>query len=104
MGVPLVTIEGETLVQRLGSRVLRVAGLDEWIASSSDDYVRIALELARAPQRLSELRASLRARLAATPLLDHHGFTRELEAAFRDLWRAFCARSETARASEESDN
>jgi protein O-GlcNAc transferase len=101
MGVPLVTIEGETLVQRLGSRVLRVAGLDEWIARSTDDYVRIALELARAPQRLSELRASLRARLAATALLDHHGFTRELEAAFRDLWRAFCARSEPARASEE---
>jgi predicted O-linked N-acetylglucosamine transferase (SPINDLY family) len=102
MGVPLVTIEGETLVQRLGSRVLRVAGLDDWIARSTDDYVRIALELARAPERLSELRASLRPRLSTTPLLDHRGVTRELEAAFRGLWRAFCARSEPARASVES--
>jgi protein O-GlcNAc transferase len=94
MGVPVVTLEGQTLVQRLGSRVLRVAGLDEWVASSADDYVRIALALARAPQRLKEVRAGLRERLRQSPLLDHRGVTRELEAAYRQMWRTYCARAE----------
>jgi protein O-GlcNAc transferase len=91
MGVPLVTLEGPTLVQRLSSRVLRVAGLNDWIAHSPDDYVRIALALAGDPARLTELRSSLRARLQACPLLDHRGVTRELEGAYRTMWRTWCA-------------
>jgi protein O-GlcNAc transferase len=94
MGVPLVALEGQTLVQRLGSRVLRVAGLDDWVASSRDDYVRIALELARDPRRLGELRSSLRERLRQSPLLDHRGVTRELEAAYRQMWQTHCDRAE----------
>jgi protein O-GlcNAc transferase len=91
MGVPLVALEGVTLVQRLASRVLRVAGLKEWVAHTTDDYVAIALSLARDPGRLSSLRAGLRDRLRASPLLDHAGVTRELEAAYRKMWRRWCA-------------
>jgi protein O-GlcNAc transferase len=91
MGVPLVALEGVTLVQRLASRVLRVAGLKEWVAHTTDEYVAIALSLARDPERLSSLRAGLRDRLKASPLLDHAGVTRELEAAYRKMWRRWCA-------------
>ncbi len=101
MGVPLVALEGVTLVQRLASRVLRVAGLDEWVARSTDDYVAIALSLASDRVRLAELRTRLRDRLKASPLLDHVGVTRELEAAFRQMWRAWCASSESERGSPE---
>jgi protein O-GlcNAc transferase len=99
MGVPLVTLEGETVAQRLGSRVLRVAGLEQWIAHSTDDYVRIAHALGRDPGRTSG--AALRARLRASPLLDHGGVTRDLEAAYRGMWRTWCARAEHATPSEE---
>jgi protein O-GlcNAc transferase len=85
MGVPLVAIEGPTLVQRLASRVLRVAGLDEWVS--------IALGLAGDRVRLASVRSALRARLEASPLFDHRGVTRELEAAYREMWRAECARA-----------
>ncbi len=94
MGVPLVALEGVTLVQRLASRVLRVAGLSEWVACSEDDYVRIAVSLGRDPEKLSPLRAGLRERLKASPLLDHAGVTRELEAAYRQMWQRWCASSE----------
>jgi predicted O-linked N-acetylglucosamine transferase (SPINDLY family) len=86
-GVPLVTLEGPTPVQRLGSRVLRVAGLDDWVASDEQQYLTIARELASDRTRLAALRRELPLRLAASPLLDHRGFTRELEAAFRSMWR-----------------
>jgi predicted O-linked N-acetylglucosamine transferase (SPINDLY family) len=92
MGVPLVALEGETLVQRLASRVLRVAGLSEWVARSADEYVAIACALARDPAELARRRALQRAQLAASPLCDHAGVTRELEELYRRLWREWCAR------------
>jgi predicted O-linked N-acetylglucosamine transferase (SPINDLY family) len=92
MGVPLVALEGDTTVQRLASRVLRVAGFDDWVASSLDDYVRIARSLASTPgARLAAERARLRDRLRTSPLLDYRGVTRDLEAAYRAMWRAFCS-------------
>ncbi len=86
-GVPLVALEGALPVQRLGSRVLRVAGLHEWVASDQQRYLSIACELARDRTRLAALRRELPRRLAASPLLDQRGFTRELEAALQRLWR-----------------
>jgi protein O-GlcNAc transferase len=93
MGVPLVALEGTTLVQRLASRVLRVAGLDDYVASSLDDYVRIARSLAGAPERLAAERQELRERLRASPLFDHRGVTRDLEAAYRTMWQAWVAQA-----------
>jgi protein O-GlcNAc transferase len=93
MGVPLVALEGMTLVQRLASRVLRVAGLHDYVASSLDDYVRIARSLAADPKRLATERSGLRERLRASPLLDHRGITRDLEAAYRSMWRTWCAQA-----------
>ncbi|MEY2930437.1 MAG: hypothetical protein RL033_1186 [Pseudomonadota bacterium] len=93
MGVPLVALEGPTLVQRLASRVLRIAGLDAWVARDIEDYVRIASDLARDPQRLELLRSELRSWLSACPLLDHAGVTRELEASYHQLWAEACERS-----------
>ncbi|HTV18735.1 MAG TPA: tetratricopeptide repeat protein, partial [Polyangiaceae bacterium] len=93
MGVPLVALEGPTVVQRLASRVLRVAGLGAWVAHTPDEYVRIALELAADREGLARWRSALRPQLAASPLCDHSGVTRELEAEYRLMWRRECARS-----------
>lgn len=96
MGVPLVALEGQTVVQRLASRVLRVAGLDAWVASTPDEYVHIAVALARDEAALARWRTTLRDQLRASPLLDHTGFTRELEAAYRAMWREYCSLSNPA--------
>jgi predicted O-linked N-acetylglucosamine transferase (SPINDLY family) len=90
MGVPLVALEGETLVRRLATRVLHVAGLSSWVAASEDDYVRIAIDAARDVPRLAAVRAELRDRLTRSPLFDHVGVTRELEEALRSMWRRWC--------------
>jgi predicted O-linked N-acetylglucosamine transferase (SPINDLY family) len=87
MGVPLVALEGPTLVQRLASRVLRIAGCHDWVAREQDDYVRIAAALASDIPHLERCRRTLREQLRASPLLDHVGVTRELEEAYRTLWR-----------------
>lgn len=92
MGVPVVCLEGERHSARVGASLLNALGLRELLAGDVDGFVRIAAALAEDPARLTALRASLRERMAASPLLDHAGFTRKLEAAYRDMWRNYCAR------------
>jgi protein O-GlcNAc transferase len=39
---------------------------------------------------LSGLRKSLRQRLRKSPLMDERSFVRDLESAYRHMWRAWC--------------
>lgn len=82
MGVPVVTLAGDRHVARAGLSVLTTLGHPEWVATTPDDYVRIAADLALDPTRLIELRRTLRPRLLASPMCDAAGYTRSLEALY----------------------
>jgi predicted O-linked N-acetylglucosamine transferase (SPINDLY family) len=90
MGVPVVTRFGETPFSRVGLGHLTNVGLPELIAGDDDAYVRIAVDLARSPERLVAIRSGLRERFAASPLMDAARYVRHLEAAYRECWRAWC--------------
>ncbi len=92
MGVPVVTLVGPTVVGRAGLCQLRNLGLPELIAHHPEEYVRIAAELARDPLRLSTLRATIRPRMQASPLMDQAQFARSIEAAYREMWKRWCVR------------
>lgn len=87
MGVPVVTWPQSRVVSRQTHAFLHQIGLPELSASNADDYVRIAVELANDRGRLAQLRATLRDRMRASPLLDVAGFTRQLEDTLIDLYR-----------------
>jgi predicted O-linked N-acetylglucosamine transferase (SPINDLY family) len=91
MGVPVVTLPGRRAVSRQTLGFLRVIGLPELAAASADDYVRIASSLAPDLPRLAAIRRTLRQRMADSPLCDGAAFTRNLEAAYRTMWQAWCA-------------
>ena len=91
MGVPLLTVPGERPGSRSGASVLTTAGMSDWIAASAEDYVHRAVEFASDLQLLANLRATLRARLQAGPLMDEAGFTKDLETLYRQMWRQYCA-------------
>lgn len=93
MGVPVVMLEGDTYASRFGGSVLANVGLEDLIARSVDEYVRIAVDLAGDLDRLTRLREELRPRMAASALLDFAGFARNVEAAYRQMWRTWCAQS-----------
>jgi predicted O-linked N-acetylglucosamine transferase (SPINDLY family) len=92
MGVPLVTLVGERAVGRGGLSILSNIGLPDLAATSSDQYVQIAAALASNLARLSELRVGLRERMQNSPLMDAPRFARNIEAAYRDMWRNWCER------------
>jgi len=91
MGVPMVTLVGQTVVGRAGLSQLTNLGLTELVAQTPDQFVEIATRLANDLPRLSQLRATLRERMRHSPLLDAAGFARGIESAYRTMWRRWCA-------------
>ncbi len=94
MGAPIVTLSGKTAVGRAGRTILSNIGLPELVAFDERQYVEIALGLANDPDRLAALRAGLRERMEKSPLRDAAGFARDVEDAYRTMWRKWLARSE----------
>jgi len=92
MGVPVVTLAGETHVSRVGVSLLSAVGLPEWIAASPDAYLALASGLARDRAALAAHRGSLRGRMLASALCDQPGFASRFEASLRSAWRDWCAR------------
>jgi protein O-GlcNAc transferase len=90
MGVPVVSLAGQTGVGRGGLSILSNIGLAKLVAENTEDYVRVAVELANDLPRLRELRASLRERMQASPLMDAARFARNIEAAYRSMWSSWC--------------
>ena len=56
MGVPVITLAGATMVSRQTASLLHHAGLDDWIASNQESYVRMACELATTCKRDADQR------------------------------------------------
>jgi protein O-GlcNAc transferase len=88
-GVPVVTLSGDTYASRFGASALVTLGLNELVASTREEYIDRAVKLAADVRRLGSLRHELRSRMAASPLLDFGGFTRNLEAEYRRIWDAW---------------
>ena len=86
MGLPVVTLAGPSHVSRVGVGLLERVGLGELVASTEDDYVALAVALGGDPERLRELRASARARLASSTLLDGSRMAAAFARALRRAW------------------
>ncbi len=86
MGVPVVTLPGQSFAARHSASHLSNVGLPEWIAPDADAYVEIAVARARDLASLRRLRADLRPRLRASPLCDAPRFAAGLTAALHHAW------------------
>jgi predicted O-linked N-acetylglucosamine transferase (SPINDLY family) len=90
MGAPVVSLSGQTAVGRGGRGILTNIGLAELVAYSPDEYARLAIELAQDLPRLQALRADMRRRMLQSPLMDAPALARDIEAAYRQMWRDRC--------------
>ncbi|MGZ5176933.1 MAG: O-linked N-acetylglucosamine transferase, SPINDLY family protein, partial [Burkholderiales bacterium] len=91
MGVPVVTLAGAVHVSRVGVTLLNAVGLPELVATSSAHYVQIASDLASDANALAHLRAELRGLILNSPLVDGRACARNLENAFKSMWRTWCS-------------
>ena len=87
-GLPVITCMGNAFPARVAASVLHAHGLPELVTHSLDDYAALALDLARSPARLAELKAKVIANKATERLFDTDGFCRNLETVYIAMWRA----------------
>jgi len=90
MGVPVLTLRGETMIARQGESMLRNIGMADWVAADGDEYVQKAVRFSRDHELLSRLRRTLRDRGAASPLGNPVWFANQFESALRGMWRQYC--------------
>ncbi|MEE3051402.1 MAG: hypothetical protein VX535_07485, partial [Pseudomonadota bacterium] len=91
MGVPVVSLAGETFISRATGSILHHAGLGDLTVDTPEAYVACARDLAGDFERLRELRKTLRERMATSPICNAPAHTCSVEAAYRDMWQKWCA-------------
>jgi predicted O-linked N-acetylglucosamine transferase (SPINDLY family) len=91
MGVPVVSLAGQTHVSRVGGSLLSHAGFGELIAASPTDYLTIALEWANDAERRAAFRRQARQKMRASELMDLSGFAQHFERAYRRMWETYSA-------------
>jgi predicted O-linked N-acetylglucosamine transferase (SPINDLY family) len=88
MGVPVVSRVGEAHVSRVGASLsgnVLGAEADAWLGTSREEYIAKAAAWASRVEELKVLRAGLRERMRQSSLCDELGFTRQIEAAYREM-------------------
>ena len=88
-GIPVISLAGRPSVGRFGAMILHAVAMDDWVASDIDGYVALAVAAASDPAKLALIRASLRPRVASSPLCDAADLARHAEAAYREAWDAW---------------
>lgn len=91
MGIPVVSVLDRPSVGRFGASILGAIGKQDWVAPDTQSYVALAVALAQDIDALEHQRRSLREVMRNSPFLDHAGFARDMEAAYRSMWQAWCA-------------
>lgn len=83
VGMPLVTIAGETFASRVGASLLTAVELPELIASNLIEYEDLIISLAKSPQKLKEMRQNLISKRLTLPLFNIIGYVKDLESAYK---------------------
>jgi predicted O-linked N-acetylglucosamine transferase (SPINDLY family) len=92
MGVPVVALRGATVPSRFTASLLNLLQMQDWVAESEEDYVRIALQKKQDLNELAAIRRQLRARVLQSPHGDLERYVRAVEDAYRQMWKRWCDR------------
>ena len=87
-GVPIVTYQGDRLMSRVASSLLRNLGLQEFIADSPEAYVQTAITAMMNTPRLGAVRRKLPESYAEW--IDRTNYLQVVEDFYRSAWRKWC--------------
>ncbi|QBK03718.1 acetylglucosamine transferase [Hylemonella gracilis] len=94
MGLPMVTMEGNSFKSRMGTGLLTYLGRTEWLTQTKDDYLRIACELAADVDALNTLRLGLRREVEQSVLMREDIFNHHFGEGLRVMWLQWLAQGE----------
>jgi len=94
MGVPLVSMVGDSFKSRMGVGLLTYLGRTEWLAHTPEEYIEVAKNLASDVQQLNALRLGLRREVEQSPLMREDLFTRHYGEGLRVMWLQWLAQQQ----------
>lgn len=89
-GVPIVVLEGDSFVSRMGTTLLHTIGQTDWICKTQEEYRQKAIEMASDLSRLNNWRLHLRQVTESSPLMNEKHFAEQVEIAYRTMWLVWC--------------
>jgi predicted O-linked N-acetylglucosamine transferase (SPINDLY family) len=90
-GLPVLTWSGQAFASRMAASLLSNLDTTELIAKTREEYVALAVALAREPARLKEVRAKLVHNRLTKHVFNTAAFTRQLEAAYMEMYQRYRA-------------
>jgi protein O-GlcNAc transferase len=90
-GVPVITLQGSHFASRVSSSILSALGLSDLITHSLEAYEALAVRLANNPVEIREIRKRVAENRRGEPLFDTARFVRNLETAYKEMWKIFLA-------------
>ncbi|CAH1776946.1 unnamed protein product [Owenia fusiformis] len=88
-GTPMVTLPAETLASRVAASQLTTLGCPELVATSRQDYERIAIKLGTDPHYLKDIRAKVFKQRTESPLFNTKLYASHLEKLYRSMWEKY---------------
>jgi predicted O-linked N-acetylglucosamine transferase (SPINDLY family) len=90
-GLPLLTCMGESFASRVAASLLNAIGLPELVTETQDQYEALAIDLAKTPDKLKNIKDKLERNRLTTPLFDTALFTKHIEAAYIQIYERYQA-------------
>lgn len=90
MGVPVLTLMGSGHFSRASSSLLKTIELNDWIASTPEQYIEKAIQLSKNIQELKNLRQTLRHKMKHSPLCKTRQYMNQVEQLYQEVWRNWC--------------
>jgi len=89
MGLPMITLKGQSYQARMGASIVNALNLPELITNSAEEYESLAIELATNPGKLKAVKEKLASNLSTAPLYDTKLFTKNLESAYTQMYERY---------------
>lgn len=91
VGLPVLTLMGETFAGRMAASLLNAIHLPELITTTQEKYEACAINLATQPDKLKDIKQKLANNRLSTPLFDIEYFTRNIESAYIQMYERYQA-------------
>jgi len=87
MCVPIVTLIGKSFASRIAASILSCLDMKELITRDEKEYQNLAIDLARHPKKINEIKDRLIDAISSSPLFDSSKFTKNLENIYLQLMK-----------------
>jgi len=86
MGLPVLTLSGDSFASRVGASLLSAVDMPELITNTQDDYESVAVDLASNPNKMNIIKKKLARNLENAPLFNTKDFTMQIEKSYAEIY------------------